>query len=55
MKGHHTSLCEVQETLLSFLNADTILIGHSLEMDLCALKVTTNGSLQHNSFRDDVG
>nr|XP_046241388.1 uncharacterized protein zgc:152968 isoform X2 [Scatophagus argus]XP_046241389.1 uncharacterized protein zgc:152968 isoform X2 [Scatophagus argus] len=38
MKGNHTSLREVQETLLSFINADTILIGHSLETDLCALK-----------------
>lgn len=41
VKGNHTSLRKVQETLLSFINADTILIGHSLETDLCALKVTT--------------
>lgn len=41
MKGNHTSLREVQDKLLSFINADTILIGHSLETNLCALKVTT--------------
>ncbi|XP_030272373.1 RNA exonuclease 1 homolog isoform X3 [Sparus aurata] len=41
VKGNHTSLREVQETLLSFISADTILIGHGLETDLCALKVTT--------------
>lgn len=41
MKGNHTSLREVQDQLLSFINADTILIGHSLETNLCALKVTT--------------
>uniref|UniRef100_A0A3Q3X6D2 Exonuclease domain-containing protein n=1 Tax=Mola mola TaxID=94237 RepID=A0A3Q3X6D2_MOLML len=39
VKGIHTSLKEVQETLLSFINADTILIGHGLETDLCALKL----------------
>ncbi|XP_051277789.1 RNA exonuclease 1 homolog isoform X2 [Dicentrarchus labrax] len=39
VKGNHTSLREVQETLLSFISADTILIGHSLETDLCALKL----------------
>uniref|UniRef100_A0A3P8WBT9 Exonuclease domain-containing protein n=1 Tax=Cynoglossus semilaevis TaxID=244447 RepID=A0A3P8WBT9_CYNSE len=38
--GNNTSLREVQETLMSFINADTILIGHSLETALCALKVT---------------
>lgn len=41
MKGNHTPLREVQQTLLSFISANTILIGHSLETDLCALKVTT--------------
>lgn len=41
MNGNHTSLEEVREKLLSFINADTILIGHSLETNLCALKVTT--------------
>ncbi|XP_074525909.1 uncharacterized protein LOC141790140 [Halichoeres trimaculatus] len=39
VKDTHTSLREVQATLLSFINADTILIGHSLETDLCALKL----------------
>lgn len=39
MKGNHTSLREVQEKVLSFINDDTILIGHSLETNLCALKV----------------
>uniref|UniRef100_A0A3Q1CRI3 Exonuclease domain-containing protein n=1 Tax=Amphiprion ocellaris TaxID=80972 RepID=A0A3Q1CRI3_AMPOC len=39
VKGNHTSLREVQETLLSFINADTILIGHGLETDLCLLKL----------------
>lgn len=39
VKGNHTSLREVQEKLLSFINDDTILIGHSLETNLCALKV----------------
>ncbi|XP_042276575.1 RNA exonuclease 1 homolog [Thunnus maccoyii] len=39
VKGNHTSLREVQATLLSFINADTILIGHGLETDLCALKL----------------
>ncbi|XP_034728978.1 RNA exonuclease 1 homolog isoform X3 [Etheostoma cragini] len=39
VKGNCTSLTEVQKTLLSFISADTILIGHSLETDLCALKL----------------
>ncbi|XP_048850083.1 RNA exonuclease 1 homolog isoform X3 [Brienomyrus brachyistius] len=34
------SLRDVQSVLLSFISADTILIGHSLENDLCALKWT---------------
>ncbi|XP_077571027.1 uncharacterized protein LOC144195336 isoform X2 [Stigmatopora nigra] len=34
-----TSIAEVQKTLLSFIRADTILIGHGLEADLCALKL----------------
>lgn len=41
MKGNHTSLREVQDKLLDFINADTILIGHGLETNLCALKVIT--------------
>lgn len=47
MKGNRTSLREVQEALLSVINAGTILIGHGLETDLCALKVTTVSSFQH--------
>ncbi|KAM7415774.1 hypothetical protein PAMA_018033 [Pampus argenteus] len=39
VKGNHTSLSEVQETLLSFISADTVLIGYGLETDLCALKL----------------
>ncbi|KAM7019119.1 uncharacterized protein LKV04_009733 [Tautogolabrus adspersus] len=39
VKGNHTSLREVQEALLSFIKADTILIGHGMETDLCALKL----------------
>ncbi|KAM7391229.1 hypothetical protein PAMP_021933 [Pampus punctatissimus] len=39
VKDNHTSLREVQETLLSFISADTVLIGHGLETDLCALKL----------------
>ncbi|KAL2077612.1 hypothetical protein ACEWY4_027116 [Coilia grayii] len=36
-----TSVClkDVQNTLLNFINADTILIGHELDRDLCALKL----------------
>lgn len=41
VKGNHTSVREVQEKLLSFINDDTILIGHGLETNLCALKVNT--------------
>uniref|UniRef100_A0A3Q2SSY6 RNA exonuclease 1 homolog n=1 Tax=Fundulus heteroclitus TaxID=8078 RepID=A0A3Q2SSY6_FUNHE len=39
VKGNHTSLWEVQDTLLSFISADTILVGHGLETDLCLLKL----------------
>ncbi|XP_041642485.1 RNA exonuclease 1 homolog isoform X2 [Cheilinus undulatus] len=39
VKDNHTSLREVQKVLLSFIKADTILIGHGLETDLCALKL----------------
>ena len=49
VKDNCTSLREVQETLLSFISADTILIGHGLETDLCALKVTTASFFNHNS------
>ncbi|KAG9337952.1 hypothetical protein JZ751_027447 [Albula glossodonta] len=36
--GCSSSIRDVQEVLQSFISADTILIGHSLEKDLCALK-----------------
>ncbi|KAM3868434.1 RNA exonuclease 1 homolog [Diretmus argenteus] len=39
VKGTSVSIREVQETLLSFISTDTILIGHGLETDLCALKL----------------
>ncbi|XP_061673940.1 RNA exonuclease 1 homolog isoform X2 [Syngnathoides biaculeatus] len=39
VRGNHISLVEVQKTLLSFISADTVLIGHGLETDLCALKL----------------
>ncbi|XP_059410252.1 RNA exonuclease 1 homolog isoform X1 [Carassius carassius] len=39
VKGTNSSLCDVQAALLSFINADTILIGHGLENDLTALKI----------------
>uniref|UniRef100_A0AAV2MQR4 Exonuclease domain-containing protein n=1 Tax=Knipowitschia caucasica TaxID=637954 RepID=A0AAV2MQR4_KNICA len=36
---HCHQLKEVQDTLLSFISADTVLIGHSLETDLSVLKL----------------
>ncbi|XP_030644116.1 RNA exonuclease 1 homolog [Chanos chanos] len=39
VKGCSVSLRDVQAALLSFVNEDTILIGHGLENDLCALKL----------------
>ncbi|XP_068616997.1 RNA exonuclease 1 homolog [Brachionichthys hirsutus] len=39
VKDNHASLREVQQTLLSFISCDTILVGHGLETDLCALKL----------------
>uniref|UniRef100_A0A3P9A3J4 Exonuclease domain-containing protein n=1 Tax=Esox lucius TaxID=8010 RepID=A0A3P9A3J4_ESOLU len=39
IRGSSTSIQDVQETLLSFVSAETILIGHGLEADLCALKL----------------
>ncbi|XP_024130545.1 RNA exonuclease 1 homolog isoform X2 [Oryzias melastigma] len=39
VSGTSTSLKEVQQTLLQFITADTILIGHGLETDLCLLKL----------------
>lgn len=39
MKNTVTSIRDVQAILLNLFSADTILIGHSLESDLFALKV----------------
>ncbi|XP_071753731.2 uncharacterized protein LOC139910365 [Centroberyx gerrardi] len=39
VRGTSTSIREVQQTLLSFISADTVLIGHCLETNLCALKL----------------
>lgn len=39
IKGHCHSLKEVQQNLLSFISADTILIGHGLDINLCVLKL----------------
>ncbi|XP_072533315.1 uncharacterized protein [Salminus brasiliensis] len=39
VKGSSSSLRDVQAVLLSFISADTILVGHGLENDLCALKL----------------
>lgn len=40
VRGTSSSLRDVQKVLLSFINADTFLIGHGLENDLAALKVS---------------
>ncbi|XP_029960143.1 RNA exonuclease 1 homolog [Salarias fasciatus] len=42
VKGTSTSFTEVQQTLMSFISADTVLIGHSLETALCLLKLLHN-------------
>ncbi|EDO42529.1 predicted protein [Nematostella vectensis] len=39
LRGVTTSLREVQAVLLSMIHRDTILVGHSLESDLIALKL----------------
>ena len=39
MSAVSTTLRDVQDTLLGVFNSRTILIGHSLESDLLALKV----------------
>ncbi|KAI4893947.1 hypothetical protein NFI96_018677, partial [Prochilodus magdalenae] len=39
VKCSSSSLRDVQAVLLSFISADTILVGHGLETDLCALKL----------------
>ncbi|KAL4658703.1 hypothetical protein GN956_G2223 [Arapaima gigas] len=35
----NSTICDVQAALLSFISAGTILIGHNLQNDLCALKL----------------
>lgn len=40
VKNRSSSLQDVQAVLSSFINERTILVGHSLENDLCALKVS---------------
>ncbi|XP_050979322.1 RNA exonuclease 1 homolog [Labeo rohita] len=42
VKGTNSTLRDVQAVLLSFINADTILIGHGLENDLTTLKIIHN-------------
>ncbi|KAL7889505.1 hypothetical protein AOLI_G00017630 [Acnodon oligacanthus] len=39
VKGSSSSLRDVQAVLLGFISADTVLVGHGLENDLCALKL----------------
>ena len=39
--GVETDLAQVQEHLLGMFSSKTILVGHSLESDLQALKVTS--------------
>lgn len=40
MRGVTTTIREVQAVLLSMIHKDTILVGHSLESDLKATKVS---------------
>ncbi|KAK1791177.1 hypothetical protein P4O66_013138, partial [Electrophorus voltai] len=42
VKNSYSSLRDVQAVLLSFIGEDTILVGHGLENDLCALKLLHN-------------
>ncbi|KAK3554507.1 hypothetical protein QTP70_024415 [Hemibagrus guttatus] len=42
VKNSSSSLQDVQTVLLSFISERTILVGHSLENDLCALKLIHN-------------
>ncbi|XP_047667895.1 uncharacterized protein zgc:152968 isoform X2 [Tachysurus fulvidraco] len=42
VKNSSLSLRDVQTVLLSFINERTILVGHGLENDLCALKIIHN-------------
>lgn len=49
------SLRDVQAVLLSMFNANTILIGHSLESDLLALKVSWPPRLHLQRANGPVG
>ena len=42
LEGVTTRLQDVQEDLLNLVQPDTILVGHSLDFDLRALKVTNH-------------
>ena len=50
LDGVTTNIRDVQAVLLSMFSAKTILIGHSLESDLKALKVSLISSLYLNQF-----
>ena len=43
--GVTTTIHEVQAVLLSMIHKDTILVGHSLESDLKATKVSFQGTI----------
>ena len=53
-RGPVKSLKEVQNDLLGFINANTILIGHGLENDLRSLKVSTLFLTNFNHFLKDL-
>jgi hypothetical protein len=50
LEGVTTTIREVQAVLLSMFSAKTILIGHSLESDLKALKVTKVNNFYPKGF-----
>ena len=45
LKGVKTTLKDVQAVLLNKFSSDTILLGHSLESDLVALRVGSKSIL----------
>lgn len=45
LHGVTTTIHEVQAVLLSMIHKDTILVGHSLESDLKATKVSFQGTI----------
>ena len=49
-RGPTKSLKEVQNDLLGFISANSILMGHSLENDLRALKVSVLTRKKYRSF-----